>query len=85
MHVVKQLATTVFIDRDARTFERIDEMPMPVMEIDTDILAEVSDAMLRIGVRRRPIQWNLNRRLKIFVMSMLIKNCLIKYWISYDK
>lgn len=42
MHIVKELPTAIFVnDAIVGCVERIDQMPVPVMQIDTDIFTEV--------------------------------------------
>lgn len=48
MHVVEQFTSTIFIDDlSVGRFERIYQMPMPMMQIDTDIFTEVPQAKYR--------------------------------------
>ena len=60
VHVVEELAAPVLIDRHSGSVKRVDEMPVPVVKIDADVLTPVGDAVLWIGVSRREVQWDLN-------------------------
>lgn len=60
MHVVKELAAPVLLNCHRGTFERVDEMPVPVMEIDADVLAPIGHPVLRVRIRCRPVQGDLD-------------------------
>jgi len=48
MHVKEQFSAPVFVYDFHRSVERIDQMPMPMVEVDTDVLAEIADSVLEV-------------------------------------
>lgn len=50
MHVVKQFSAAVLIDDLRRSLEWINEMPMPVMKVNADVLPEVANSVLHVQV-----------------------------------
>jgi len=63
MHVIKQFTAPVFVYDVQRSVERIDQMPMPMMKVDTDVLAEIADSVLGVQIVGRIIVWYLDRGL----------------------
>jgi len=57
VHVIKQFTTPVFIYDIQRSFERIDQMPMPMVKVDTNVLPEIADSVLEVQIVGRIIMW----------------------------
>lgn len=56
MHVIEQLSPTVLVDDGAvGGVERVHEVPVPVVQVDADVLAEVRHALLRLRVVGRVV------------------------------
>lgn len=62
VHVVEHLAASVLRDQATVAVEREHQVPVPVMQVDADILAEVPQTLLRVQVRRRVIRRDDDRR-----------------------
>jgi len=60
MHVKKQFTAPIFVYDIQRSVERIDQMPMPMVEIDTDVLAEIADSVLEVQIVGGIIVWYFN-------------------------
>lgn len=60
VHVKKQFTAPVFIYDFQRAIERINQMPMPMVKVDTDVLAEVADSVLEVQIVGRIIMWYFN-------------------------
>lgn len=50
MHVIEKFAPSIFVDNLGTPTEWIDQMPMPVMKVDTKIFPKISNFMFRISV-----------------------------------
>lgn len=50
VHVEKQLAAPVLVDNVERPVERINQMPVPMVQVDADVLAEVADTVLGVQI-----------------------------------
>lgn len=65
MHVVEELSATVLVHNLPRGVVGIHQMPVPVVEVDAEILPEVGQAMFLIqvggGVVPRDLQRDLQR------------------------
>lgn len=63
MHVVEQFTPAVLVDNVARSLERVHQVPVPMVEIDTDVFAEITDPVLGVqivgGVIVRYFDWRL--------------------------
>lgn len=66
VHVVEELAAAVLVDDGAVRLEGVDEVPVPVVEVYAEVLAEVGEAVLLLQVRRGVVQRDLDRGLKVF-------------------
>lgn len=70
MHVEEQLSTTVLGDDGSiARRERVNQVPVPMVQVDADILAEVRQTVLHLQVSRAEVSWNadevtLNKRLR---------------------
>ena len=58
MHVVEQLTTSILIDYVIRTLSRIHQMPMPMVQVHTDILAEVGQPLLILPIGSSVVHCN---------------------------
>lgn len=63
MHVKKQFTAPVFVYDIHRPVERVDQMPMPMVEVDTDVLAEIADSVLEVQIVGGIIVWYFDRGL----------------------
>lgn len=63
MHVVKEFAAPVLVDDVQRPVERIHQMPVPVVQINADVLAEIADPVLRVEIVGRVIARYFDRNL----------------------
>lgn len=64
MHEIKELTTTIFIhDFNILCGMGIDEVPVPVMRIHSNIFSEVSETIFRFEIRCGVISVNLDRDL----------------------
>lgn len=63
MHVVEEFTTTVFVDDGTIGFEGVDEVPVPVVEVDAEVFAEVGETVFVLevggGVVERDFDWGL--------------------------
>lgn len=58
MHVVEEFAATIFIyDGAVGRVEGVYQVPVPVVEVDADVLAEVRHTLLRLQVRGCVVRW----------------------------
>lgn len=77
MHVKKQFTTPVLIYNIERSVERVDQMPMPVMEVDANVFAEITNPVLRVQVVGRIIvryfDWSLLQK-HIDIYNIFIVN-----------
>lgn len=60
VHVIEQLTPSILIDYLAGALERVHQVPVPVVQIDADVLAKVGDAMLQLQIGRAIIARYLN-------------------------
>lgn len=72
MHVIKQLATPVLIDNTGRSFVRVNQMPVPMVQIYTDVFTKVADFVFRVQIVRGVIVWYFDRRLIIVTYRRMI-------------
>jgi len=63
VHVVEKFSPAVFLNNFARPRERVNEMPVPVVEVDAQIFAEIGETVLNLQVCGSIISWNFNRLL----------------------
>jgi len=63
MHVVKNFTSSVFLHNFARPRERVNEMPVPVVEVDAQIFAEIGETVLDLQVCGSEVTWNFDRLL----------------------
>lgn len=75
MHVVEKFPTTILSDDTIRTFERINQVPMPVVEVDPQVFPEVRQAMFRFQIRSSVISRNDNGVLKKDVEKYVRSSC----------
>jgi len=77
VHVKKQFTTPVLIYNIERSVERVDQMPMPVMEVDANVFAEITNPVLRVQVVGRIIvryfDWSLLQK-HIDIYNIFIVN-----------
>lgn len=86
MHVVEQLASAVFVDDFSGTVEGIDEVPVPVMDVGSDVFAEVRDAMLIVQIWRGEVLGDLDGGLVLTDVALnSIKVCLTYPWTFWDE
>lgn len=50
MHVIKEFATSVLVHNVIRPVEWINQMPMPMMQVNTDVFAEIADFVFHVQV-----------------------------------
>lgn len=51
VHVIEKLSASVLVDDvDVGSLEGVHQMPVPVVEVDADVLTEVGHALLRLQV-----------------------------------
>ena len=65
VHIVKELAAPVLLDHITGSGEGVDQMPVPVVQVDAQILSEIGQTVLELQVCRRVVCRNLQRSLKI--------------------
>ena len=59
VHVIEQLSPTVLVDDGAvGRVEGVHEVPVPVVEVDADVLAEVRHALFRFLVACCVVYWD---------------------------
>lgn len=63
MHVIEQFTTTILAHHFIRSRTGVNQMPMPMMAINTDILTEVAQTLLLFTVRGGEILRNVNAAL----------------------
>lgn len=63
MHVIEEFTPAVFVDDGTVSFEGVDEMPVPVVEVDAEVLAEVGETVFVLqvggGVVEGDFDWGL--------------------------
>jgi hypothetical protein len=65
VHIVEELSAPVFFDHIAGAGEGVDQMPVPVVQVDAQILSEIGQTVLELQVCRSVVCRNLQRGLKI--------------------
>lgn len=63
MHVIEQFSASVFVYDLHGPVERVDQVPVPVMEVDADVFAEVADSVLHVQMVGSVIVGYFNGRL----------------------
>lgn len=64
MHVVKEFASSVLINDFPRGVYRVNQMPVPVVEIDTNVFTEVGEPVFFVQIGGRIISRDFQSRLR---------------------
>lgn len=84
MHVVEKLTTPVFVDCHSGTVKWVNQMPVPVMKIDTHIFAPVGHAVLRIDVGGCVVQRDLDGQLCLSGLKNSISMKVRNFYVDDD-
>lgn len=68
MHVIEQFTTSVFVDNALWSLKRVHQVPVPVVEVQADIFAEIAEFVLRVQVRGGKISRYFNCNLLFTVL-----------------
>lgn len=63
VHVVEELAAPVLFDHLTRSRKGVDQMPVPVVQVDAQVLTEVGQTVFQLQVSRCVVHRNFQRRL----------------------
>lgn len=66
VHVIEQLSSPVLVDDGEICLEGVHQMPVPMVQVDANVLAEVRHALLGLGIRGRQVGGDYHWHLKIW-------------------